>query len=192
MKHRLVDILKIIPDAKLDIRYAEKNNFLGFPVYPSSKCFLHLDAAHALKKVQEDLNRLELAIKIFDGYRPIPIQQMMWDLIQDEKYVSNPAKGTGRHTRGTAVDLTIIDKMGNELPMPSEFDEFTERAHHDYMDSSKEAIENRSLLKSVMEKNGFLSMPFEWWHYDFSGWENLEKYPSLSLSFDEIEKSNLI
>lgn len=188
MHHQLINILNVIPDVQLDIRYAANNNFLGLAVYTSPKCFLHRETAQALKQVQLDLKRQGLAIKIFDGYRPLSVQQIMWDLIQDERYVGNPAKNKGRHTRGTAVDLTLIDQKGKELPMPSDFDEFTERAHHDYTDSPKEALATRALLKSVMEKNGFLPIPSEWWHYDLSGWENKEKYPPLSLSFEEIEE----
>jgi D-alanyl-D-alanine dipeptidase len=107
----------------------------------------------------------------------------MWDLIQNEQYVSNPAKNKGRHNRGTAVDVTLIDRHNKELEMPSEFDEFSNRAHGDYKDASPEAIKNREFLKSLMTKHGFVAYPFEWWHFDLQGWEN---YTPLSTTFEEL------
>jgi D-alanyl-D-alanine dipeptidase len=86
-----------------EIRYATKYNFSGELLYPFPAAFLHRDAAASLEKVQEYLARSGLGLKVWDGYRPLSVQQKMWDLIRDERYVSNPAKNQGRHTRGTAV-----------------------------------------------------------------------------------------
>ena len=183
---QLVDIQTVNPNIKLDIRYATSDNFLGFPVYTKAACYLHRDAAIALSAVQEELEGAGLGLKVFDGYRPLHVQQQMWDRVQDERYVSNPAVNKGRHTRGTAVDLTIVDFDGRELEMPSGFDDFTERAHSDFQGISEEAKKNRALLKSVMEKHGFEQFPFEWWHFDYAGWKNDEKYPPLNLTFDEL------
>lgn len=184
----LVEISKIIPNIILDIRYATSENFLGFSIYSQPLCYLHRDAAEALSKVQKELESLDLFLKIFDGYRPLPVQQLMWDTIQDERYVSNPAKNKGRHTRGTAVDVTLLDKKGNELEMPSPFDDFSERAHSHFQGSTKKALHNRQLLKLIMEKHGFEQYPYEWWHFDLKGWQNDEKYPPLSLTFEELTK----
>lgn len=182
----LVNIQTINPSIKLDIQYATSNNFLGFPVYTQAACFLHRDAAEALNAVQIELESTGLSLKVFDGYRPLYVQQMMWDAIQDERYVSNPAVNKGRHTRGTAVDLTLIEIDGKELEMPSEFDDFTEKAHSDYQNISSSAMKNRAVLKQVMEKHGFEQFEFEWWHFDFSGWKNDEKYPPLNVSFEDL------
>jgi zinc D-Ala-D-Ala dipeptidase len=183
----LVNILSINSKIKLDIRYATSNNFLGFPIYNKAACYLHLDSAQALNLVQIELESIGLRLKVFDGYRPLHIQQLMWDTIQDEKYVSNPAVNKGRHTRGTAIDLTLIDQQGNELEMGSEFDAFTDYAHSDCDKISLNAYQNRQLLKSIMKKYGFSQFPYEWWHFDFSGWNNDEKYPPLNLTFEELE-----
>lgn len=184
----LVNILTINPRIKLDIRYATKNNFLGFPVYSKEACYLHKDVANAVNKVQMELELCGLTLKIFDGYRPLHVQQVMWDKVKDERYVSNPAKNKGRHTRGTAVDLTLVDSTGKELEMPSEFDDFTEKAHSDYQKVSFEALKNRELLKLVMEKYGFEQLPTEWWHFDFIGWKDDVKYPPLNYTFEELAK----
>lgn len=183
---QLVQVLDVNPRIYLDIRYATYNNFLGFPVYTTAACFLHKDAAAALSKVQQELESLGLSLKVFDGYRPLSVQQLMWDTIQDERYVTNPAKNKGRHTRGTAVDVTIVDSKGKELEMPSAFDDFTEKAHSDFQGVSLQARQNRQLLKSVMEKHGFEQFPYEWWHFDFSGWKNDIKYPPLNFTFEEL------
>lgn len=186
----LVDILSINPNIQLDIRYATSNNFLGVPVYSKAACYLHKDVAAAVSAIQNELEAHGLSLKIFDGYRPLSVQQLMWDTIQDERYVSNPAKNKGRHTRGTAVDVTLVDKTGKDLEMPSEFDDFTEKAHSDFQQISSRARKNRKLLKTVMEKYGFQQLSTEWWHFDFSGWNDDLKYPPLDISFDELESRN--
>lgn len=183
----LVDITQVNPRIVLDIRYATSNNFLGFPVYPKAACYLHKEVASALDQVEQELFLRQLGIKVFDGYRPLSVQQTMWDAIQDERYVSNPQKNKGRHTRGTAIDLTLIDHRGEELEMPTGFDDFTEKAHSDCLDVSDAAIYNRELLKEVMSKYGFESLPTEWWHFDFHGWRDDEKYPPLDVTFDQLE-----
>lgn len=186
-----VEIKAFDPRIQLDIRYATVHNFLGFAVYSKAACYLHREVAEALKCVQDELELLELFIKIYDGYRPLPVQQLMWDMIQDETYVSNPAKNKSVHTRGTAVDLTLVDSEGNELEMPSAFDEFTERSHSFSLNATKEALLNRALLKSIMEKKGFSQCLSEWWHFDFNGWNNDVLYPPMSVTFEEIDHLNV-
>jgi D-alanyl-D-alanine dipeptidase len=119
-----------------------------------------------------------LGLKVWDGFRPMAAQWKFWELVPDERYVSDPRKG-GRHTRGTAVDLTLITKEGQELLMPSEFDDFSEKAHRDYKEAPLEAIWNRELLREVMESHGFEGLPSEWWHFDLKGWKD---YPPLDLN----------
>jgi len=177
----LIDIKSIIPDLVVDLKYATKDNFCKEVVYFFDTCLALPETAIALKKVQEELKSINLQLKVWDIFRPIAAQQKFWDLIKDPRYVSNPQEGGGRHTRGTAVDLTIIKPDGTELIMPSEFDEFTNRAHLDYNDGPKEALENRELLQALMNKHGFESLPTEWWHFDLKGWKGfppLEVDPS--------------
>jgi D-alanyl-D-alanine dipeptidase len=183
----LVDLTKISPRIQLDIRYATANNFLGKALYKKPMCYLRKNVAMALSEVQKEAETFELCLKIFDGYRPLSVQQEMWNAIRDDRYIGNPYIGKGRHTRGTAVDLTLIDQNGKELEMPSEFDEFTERAHSLFSNTSPLAIKNRAFLQFLMEKHGFSRLISEWWHFDFLDCANDELYPVCNKTFEELE-----
>ncbi len=185
--NRLVDLEKYIPGIEIDIRYATNNNFLGTAVYPpNARAYLRLPAAIALKRVQEELNKKGLGLKIYDAYRPYSVTVIFWNKVKDTNFVSSPWQGS-RHNRGCAVDLTVIDlKTGKELDMPTQFDNFTAKARPDYKNLPKNVIANRALLFNIMAKYGFRKFPTEWWHFDFSGWEN---YFLMDLPFSEIEFS---
>jgi zinc D-Ala-D-Ala dipeptidase len=184
LQAKLVEVTKINPTIMLDIRYSTTNNFTGKIIYPCARLFLEEEAAVALDIVQKELNTLGLGLKIFDGYRPLSVQEIFWKICPNEHYVENPAKGS-RHNRGAAVDLTLIDlKNGKELKMPSGYDDFTPKAHRDYVNmKAKTARQNCKLLELVMLKYGFIGIPTEWWHFDFYNWE---KYPIQNISFNEL------
>lgn len=183
--HELVPIEVVQPPVLPEVRYATRHNFTGTTLYPFPRLWLQSDAARALSAVQRDLAATGLGLKVFDAYRPLAVQLKMWDLIRDERYVSNPAKNQGRHTRGTAVDVTLIDRRGRELPMPSDFDDFTERAHRDYAGGTEEERRNRMKLEAVMKRHGFIPYPTEWWHFDLRGWE---KYPVFDVSLEALAR----
>jgi D-alanyl-D-alanine dipeptidase/L,D-peptidoglycan transpeptidase YkuD (ErfK/YbiS/YcfS/YnhG family) len=185
-RYGLVNV-ETIPGVRFDIRYASPNNFMGFKIYPQAACYLRKEVAAALKEVQEELTQMGLGLKVFDGYRPLPVQQAMWDAIQDERYVSNPKVNKGRHTRGTAVDLTLVDANGQELEMPTPFDDFSEKAHSNNPNVSESAKKNRALLKEVMARHHFEQIPTEWWHFDFEGWKDDVRFPSLDVNFDMLD-----
>lgn len=161
----LVELIQISPRIRLDIRYASANNFVGRAVYSSSRCFLLCQTANRLHRVQWALERKELGLKVFDGYRPLSVQKIFWSMIPDPRYVADPAEGSN-HNRGGSVDLTLIGVDGQELLMPTEFDDFTEKAKHSYRGGPKEALRNRNLLDQAMKAEGFVSYEHEWWHYD--------------------------
>jgi D-alanyl-D-alanine dipeptidase len=169
----LIDIVSVNPAIVLDIRYATENNFTHEKLYPIARCMLRREAAESLSAVQKDLHTRGLGLKVYDGYRPLSIQRKLWEVVPDERYVANPVKGS-RHNRGAAVDLTIIDSLGNELQMPTPYDDFTDKAHCDYMQLPEAALKNRALLEEVMTRHGFVSMSSEWWHFDFQGWGKFE------------------
>lgn len=183
IEHHLVDLTTLNPAPLLEIRYATEYNFTGEQLYPFPRAWLHEKAAKALQEVQIDLAQQGLGLKVYDGYRPLSVQRKMWNLIHDARYVSNPDVSRGRHTRGTAVDVTLVDKVGNELPMPTGFDDFTARAHRNYSDLTPKQKKDSKLLEAVMKKHGFDSFPFEWWHFDFHDWQN---YPPLDISFQDL------
>lgn len=152
----------------LDIRYATENNFVGEPIYDCGECFLRPEIADALVKVHNDLKEKGYGgIKIFDCYRPRPYQQRLWDKVPDPRFVSNPKKGS-MHTRGAAVDLTIVDTYGKNLNMGTEFDSFEKKAYHNYPDLDSLVIQNRQTLKQSMFKRGFKHISTEWWHYSYT------------------------
>jgi zinc D-Ala-D-Ala dipeptidase len=183
---KLVNVGLFNPAIVLDIRYATSQNFLAFPLYPLAACYVHVDLISPLNAIQKELEGMGLCLKIYDGYRPLSLQQQMWNKIRDERYVSNPEKFKGAHTRGVAVDVTLIDSLGNELEMPCPFDEFSERAHLDFMETSNEAIENRECLQMMMKKHGFIGIDSEWWHFHVEDWKNEERYPALDIAFEEL------
>lgn len=182
----MADLQTLIPGISTDLRYATDNNFMHQPLYPSdARALLRLDAAIALRKVQVDLNRQQLALKIWDAYRPYSISVKMWELIKDERFVADPAKGSG-HNRGIALDLTLINLADSqEIFMGTGFDHFTDTAHHAFNHLPDEVITKRKLLRSVMEKYGFRALETEWWHYYFAP---ADKYELLDLPFGAFAK----
>jgi zinc D-Ala-D-Ala dipeptidase len=202
---KLVDLSVVDTSIKLDIRYATKNNFVKTPVYSLAKCYLEKDVAIALKKVQKDLKKDGLGLKVWDGYRPRSVQYKFWEALskkypnekEREKYVINPKNGS-RHNSGTAADLTLIDlKTEKELEMPTKFDDFTPKAHRNYSLMSEVEKKNCKKLEDVMVKYGFVPLPTEWWHFDFHAWNDKKKngdrqYPFLDISFEKLEKKRNI
>lgn len=182
----LVDVKEIIPDIILDIRYATPNNFTGKILYPSAECFLARDVAAALKNVQEDMKRQGYRLKIFDGYRPLSVQKEMWKVLPDSRYVADPKKGSA-HNRGYAVDLTIVLPDGSPVQMPTDFDEFSIKAHSNYQNLPPDAIKHREILKKTMIKYGFSPIKTEWWHFNYRGYKDK---PVLDISFDMLKLRN--
>lgn len=182
----LVEIVKLDPTIKLDIRYATKNNFLGRPVYKQARAFLQRSAAEALVRINQALRSRGYGLIIHDGYRPWYVTKIFWDATPEDKrvFVADPAKGS-RHNRGCAVDLSLFDlKTGREVKMPSEYDEMTERSHIDYACATLEAKQLRELLRAVMAAEGFAVYEPEWWHYDYKDWKD---YPIMNVKFSEIK-----
>jgi zinc D-Ala-D-Ala dipeptidase len=179
----LVDVKRMIPDIVLDIRYATTNNFTGQKLYPVARCCLRREAAVNLKAVQEELRGMGLGLKVFDGYRPLSVQKKMWAIYPEPDYVADPAKGS-RHNRGAAVDLTLVRSDGTELPMPTPFDDFTEKAHRNYLDLPADVIKNRDLLEQVMQKHHFRGLSTEWWHFDLN---HAKQYEILDVDYSQIK-----
>lgn len=181
---KMIEIKTLIPNIVYDLRYATQKNFTHRKFYKSGKqTFLRLPVVKALHEVQDDLAKRNYGLKLFDAYRPYEVTKKMWNLIRDERYVADPAKGSG-HNRGLAVDLTIITlKDGSELNMGTGFDNFTDTAHHTFKNLPTEILENRKLLKETMEKFGFKALETEWWHYS---WPNDRNYQVLDIDFKNL------
>jgi len=166
-----VEVIKIIPNIAIDLRYATAQNFFKKRLYASDRCYLRRAVAEKLALVQKDLNQQGLGLKIWDGYRPLSVQWQLWKVVPDPRYVADPRQGS-RHNRGAAIDATLIDlKTGQELPMPTGFDDFTPKAAADFPDLPAEALRHRRTLHEAMQRQGFTPLPTEWWHFDAAGWE---------------------
>jgi zinc D-Ala-D-Ala dipeptidase len=180
----MVSLDNYLPAATFDLRYATSKNFTGKKLYPKgNETYVRIAVGNALKQVQEELNRLGYSLKIWDAYRPYSVTKKMWELIGDERYVANPSKGSG-HNRGLAIDLTLV-KDGREANMGTGFDNFSDTAHHDFKLLPEDVLQNRKLLKTTMEKQGFRALDTEWWHYS---WPNDRNYDVLDLSFKDLRK----
>jgi D-alanyl-D-alanine dipeptidase len=183
----LIELIKLDKTIKLDLRYATSDNFVGRAVYPEARAFLQRPAAEALVRVHKQLKKKGLGLVIYDAYRPWAITKLFWEVVtlDQRKYVADPAKGS-KHNRGCAVDLGIYDlKTGKAIPMPSGFDEFTERASPDYKGGTDEERANRGMLRRLMEAEGFVVNPNEWWHFDHKDWE---QYAIYDIAFSAIGK----
>ena len=172
----LIDLQALIPDAVLDIRYATKDNLTGRALYPFPAAFLRSSAAEKLVKAAADLRLMKLRLVIYDAYRPLSVQKALWAAKPDARYVADPAKGSSNN-RGGAVDLGLADEAGRALPMPSQFDDFSLRAHHGAKGVKPGPRRNAGILKAALEKAGFESLREEWWHYrdpDAKSWPILD------------------
>ena len=184
---KFVDLEDYIPGIVLDIRYATKNNFTGEQIYRQPKAFVRLPVAMALLKVQQELNKEGLGLKIYDAYRPYAATLKFYDVLPDTMFVAAPWHGS-RHNRGCAVDVSLVDlSTGKELEMPSAFDDFSEKAWPSNHKVSEAVRNNCDLLINTMKNHGFTVYPYEWWHYDYEGWE---EYKLVDLSFEELDRKN--
>jgi D-alanyl-D-alanine dipeptidase len=184
-KSNLVELIRLDPTFKLDIRYATTNNFAGRAVYPEARAFLQQSAAIALLKVNNDLKQLGYGLAIFDGYRPWSVTKLFWDITTPEnrKFVADPQKGS-MHNRGCAIDLTLYEiASGKEVEMTGGYDEMSERSYPDYKGGTDEQRRTRDLLRKEMEANGFTVNEVEWWHFDYRDWK---LYRIQNIPFSEI------
>jgi D-alanyl-D-alanine dipeptidase len=160
-------LIEITPDGfgvELDLAYATLHNFTGAPIYRRSICYLHEDAARALASAVALATHLGLKIRVFDGLRPTEAQERLWAHTPDPEFLADPRRGSP-HSRGVAVDLTLIGEDGTALDMGTRFDEFTTRSHHGSTEVPLGAQRNRLLLLGLMTAAGWDHYRNEWWHY---------------------------
>lgn len=160
-----VRIRDYIPDIVVDLKYATEDNFTGQVIYEFTEAYLRYGTVKKLMAVQEALKAQGLGLKIWDGFRPVAAQEKLWQVCPDPTYVSPPGTGIQSHCRGIAVDITLVGANGEELAMPTGFDDFSALADRDYSDCTAEATKNARLLEKTMEENGFKPYFGEWWHY---------------------------
>jgi zinc D-Ala-D-Ala dipeptidase len=155
----------------VDARYATANNFTGAPLpgYESHRALLRREVAAALARVQKRARNEGVALKVFDGYRPVraTLAMVEWaertgqqQLLRDGYIASR-----SRHNLGVAVDLTLIGGDGQELDMGTPYDTFSSAAHT--ANATGEVASNRRLLVLLMQAEGFTNYEKEWWHFSY-------------------------
>ena len=187
----LVELNRLDPTIKLEIRYATTNNFLGSVFYSEPRAFLQRPAAEALVRAHRKLREQGYGLLIHDAYRPWYVTKVFWDATPDDKklFVADPSKGS-RHNRGAAVDLTLYElKTGKPVEMVGTYDETTDRSYPDYPGGTSLQRWHRDLLRAAMEAEGFTVYEAEWWHFDYKDWQ---KYPIGNETFDKLSASAAI
>lgn len=161
-----VRIIDYIPTARVELAYATVNNFTGYRIYDFTDSYLRYGTVKKLMKVSEELAELGIGLIIWDGFRPAAAQAKLWEICPDPTFVSHPVTGKRTHCRGNTVDISLYDlETGEDLPVPTGYDNFTAYADRDYSDCSKDAATNARLLEQTMEKYGFTPYFAEWWHF---------------------------
>lgn len=161
-----VRIIDYIPTARVELPYATVNNFTGYRIYDFTDSYLRYGTVKKLMKVSEDLAKQGIGLIIWDGFRPAAAQAKLWEICPDPTFVSHPVTGKRTHCRGNTVDISLYDlETGEDLPVPTGYDNFTAYADRDYSDCSKDAAANAWLLEQTMEKYGFTPYFAEWWHF---------------------------
>ncbi|MGI6587303.1 MAG: CapA family protein [Peptococcia bacterium] len=162
----LVNLREYIPNVYIEIKYATENNFTKQKIYSTDDAYLRLGTAKKLTQVQEELLNKGYSLKIWDAFRPIEAQFELWKVCPNPSFVANPYKKYSKHSRGMAVDVTLVSSDGTEIEMPTEFDEFGSKADRDYSDVEANQAAHALLLEKTMEKYGFKGYQAEWWHFE--------------------------
>jgi D-alanyl-D-alanine dipeptidase len=176
---RAMTLVALVPpafDVDLDLAYATPNNFTGKPIYRRAAAYLHPVAAEHLARAIDLARPLGLRFRIFDAFRPSEAQWVMWTHTPDPNFLADPRRGSP-HSRGVAVDLTLVDRDGVELDMGTGFDAFTPRSYHGDLSISETAQRNRLLLLGLMTSAGWDFYRNEWWHYQLF---DARRFPVLS------------
>lgn len=199
MEKGFVFLDETVQGIRWDAKYATWDNFTGKPVdgYTVNRIVGTFELADALKRVSETAAALGYGLLLWDGYRPQRAVNcfLHWST-QPEDYRTKEkhyphiersemvAKGyvaaKSSHSRGSAIDLTIYDlNTGDMVPMGSGFDFMDDRSHHTSEAVTVSEAKHRTLLRSIMEENGFESYENEWWHYLLKN----EPYPDRYFDF---------
>ncbi len=185
-----INIAEADSSIAIELMYMRADNFTGEILYEElHEAYLHPDAMKSLTEAQRLLKEQhpDYSLIVYDAARPMSVQQKMWDVVKGTskyRYVSNPKHGGGLHNYGLAVDVSIIDKAGNPLPMGTSVDHLGREAHIteevQLMEQgllTEQERANRLLLRRIMKEAGFRPLPSEWWHFNLVSRQTaLEKY----------------
>jgi D-alanyl-D-alanine dipeptidase len=163
-------------DVVMALAYATPGNFTGRPVYGRAACYLRPEAAVPLRRAIALAKPHGLRLKLLDAFRPSEAQWALWAHTPDPDFLADPRRGSP-HSRGVAVDVTLVDGSGEELPMGTGFDAFTPLSHHGATAIAPAAQANRLLLLGLMTAAGWDFYRNEWWHYQLF---DARRFPVLS------------
>jgi D-alanyl-D-alanine dipeptidase len=181
--NEFVDIKSVDKTILIDLRYASSNNVAHRPLYPpGTPAFVRARVAKRLVIAQEYLRRKGYGLKIWDAYRPRSAQEQLWRLTQNRSFVADPKEGRDMHVRGAAVDATLVDAEGRDVPMPTDFDSFTEAALLEYKGRDPIVRANLKLLQKAMAHGGFYGLRTEWWHFCAPDWKEFSPEPDLKFA----------
>ena len=169
----LMDITEEGHGVRIDMLYARADNFTGHVIYKHSRCALRPEAESCLRRAIAGARAFSLTLLIYDAYRPQAAQQALWDVSPNPDFVADPAKGSN-HTRGVAVDLTLLDAEGHALDMGTPVDTMTDASRHFHSALPAAVQVNRMRLLCIMLEAGFVHYPHEWWHYELP---NCQRFP---------------
>lgn len=165
-RYNLVAIKDAVPGAFVDMRY-KITSASGKPLYlQDMPCLAHRSTAEKLHRVNQQLREYGYALKIWDAWRPPEAHIALWEAVRDPNYVVPPSKGLSWHCYGISIDLTLVKLDGTAVEMPSQFDEFSERAASDYVGGDPEIAKRVDLIQKLMINAGFRKIRAEWWHFD--------------------------
>lgn len=171
---KLIEVtIEKVPGLVLEIRYATEQNITGKKIYADKRAWLREETIRKLAQVARELEEKGYRLVLWDGWRPASAQKALWAAKPDGRFLTPPNR-ISRHTRGTSVDVSLADRNGKILEMPSDHDEFTDRADEDFSDVPKEVAQRARLLRKAMFRAGFSGVPDEWWHYDLRDWASYE------------------
>jgi zinc D-Ala-D-Ala dipeptidase len=168
----LVDVRSIVPDARIDLRYATTNNFVGVALYPAdARCLVHESLAGGLEIAARQFREQGLRLVFWDCYRPHDVQVRMFEAVPNPNWVARPTEFARSHEAGRSVDVTLADgHYGWLVDMGTDFDDFSSRSlAYATEDVTPEQQANREVLRKGMEAGGFAVYPGEWWHFDGPG-----------------------
>jgi zinc D-Ala-D-Ala dipeptidase len=181
--NEFVDIKSVDKTIVIDLRYASSNNVARRPLYPpGTPALVRASVAKRLVIAQEYLRRKGYGLKIWDAYRPQAAQEQLWRIMQNRSFVADPKEGRGMHVRGAAVDATLVDADGRDVPMPTDFDSFTEAALLEYKGRDPIVRANLKLLQKAMAHGGFYGLRTEWWHFCAPDWKEFTPEPDLKFA----------
>lgn len=184
IENNLVLVESIYDGFVIDLKYATKKNITKTVLYERPLCYLQKNTLDKLIQANEELRLLGYKIKIWDAYRPESVQKKLWAAYPNSSFIANPFTTGSNHNRGAAVDITLVDLEGNEVDMPTGFDEFGYKCSRSF-NASYTQKQNLALLTDTMKKYGFTTIESEWWHFDDS---ECKSYPIMNYSLRELMK----